>query len=62
MAKKYIAVEWPESQYFMGKKGVCFDADKNIWFVPEETYEKAAVEAQNSEFEYGHNIDSEARQ
>lgn len=39
---KYIAVNWPEIQDFMEhpnyQEEVCFDADKNIWFVPEEMY------------------------
>lgn len=47
--KKYILVEWPESQYFMGKPGCyfCQCDDKNSFgtldqalFVPEKEYYK----------------------
>lgn len=41
--RKFIAVTWPESQDFMSggthpSKDICFDAENNVWFVPEEDY------------------------
>ena len=39
MVTKYIAIEWPDIQNFMGnpkREYVGFDPDKNIWFVPED--------------------------
>ncbi len=38
---KYISVSWPEVQDFMGHpryEEIGFDANKNLWFVPENLY------------------------
>lgn len=41
---KYIAVGWPEIQDYMDDTSypdsVGFDPEKNIWFVPEDMYNK----------------------
>lgn len=61
---KYILVEWPESQYFMGIKG-CYYVQPSIndpenldgaLFVPEDVYERHLLELENTEFDYGHNV------
>ena len=62
MKTKYILVEWPESQYFMGQENCYyFNSKENeqldqALFVPEDIYEKRLLELENTEFDYGHNI------
>ena len=58
---KYILVEWPESQYFMGQKNCyyCNSEDKQLnqaLFVPEDIYKRYLLELENTEFNYGHNV------
>lgn len=40
----YIAVSWPEVQDFMEHpryyEEVCFDPNKNLWFLPQDLYDE----------------------
>ena len=60
--KRYILVEWPESQYFIGREGCYYcnpeedDQLDQAIFVPENIYEKRLLELENTEFDYGHNV------
>lgn len=41
--EKYILVEWPEAQKFTEDEdsvNIGYDPEKNVWFVPEEMYNK----------------------
>ena len=59
---KYILVEWPESQYFMGREGCYYCSPREddhldqAIFVPENIYEKHLLELENTEFDWGHNV------
>lgn len=63
---RYILVQWPESQSFIGVKGCYFvsideDEDDDLtldqaMFVPEDVYERRLLELENTEFDYGHNV------
>ena len=33
---KYLKIEWPDYQYFIGKHNVYFCTDDNTYFVPEK--------------------------
>lgn len=62
---RYILVEWPESQKWMGHPD-CYMGVKNnevteatpTYFVPENIYNisKQRLELENTEFDYGHNV------
>ena len=58
---RYILVEWPESQYFMGQENCyyCNSEDEQLnqsLFVPEDIYKRYLLELENTEFDYGHNV------
>ena len=59
---RYILVEWPKSQEFMGQKGCYYcnpgenDQLDQALFVPEDIYEKRLLELENTEFDWGHNV------
>jgi hypothetical protein len=65
METRYILVEWPDSQAFMGRSDCyfCQCNDENSFaaldqavFVPENIYKKHLLELENTEFNYGHNV------
>ena len=51
MEIKYIAVEWPEYQIFMEypkfREECYFCSDANIYFIPEDLYNKVMYEKEN---------------
>lgn len=66
METKYLLVLWPESQSFIGVKDCYYvsiddeeDYDLTLdqaMFVPEDVYERHLLELENTEFDYGHNV------
>jgi hypothetical protein len=68
---KYLLIQWPESQYFIGMKDCYFislDKDAHLgldqaMFVPEDLYNefvkeqsKRVFELENTEYDFGHNV------
>lgn len=35
----YVAVEWPEYQYYMHLEEAIYSADKDVYFVPKDIYD-----------------------
>lgn len=70
METKYILVEWPESQKWMDHPDCYLAADNDelrefftpTYFVPENIYNlsKQRLEIENTEYDYGHNINHKA--
>lgn len=66
METRYILVEWPESQKWMDHPDCYLAAANNevaefftpMYFVPENIYNlsKQRLELENTEFDYGHNV------
>ena len=72
MKIKYILVEWPESQKWMNHLDCYLVADNDevreffapTYFVPENIYNlsKQQLEIENTEFDYGHNVNHKAEE
>ena len=64
--ERYILVEWPESQEWMDHPDCYLVADNDevrefftpTYFVPENIYNlsRQQLEMENTEFDYGHNV------
>ena len=60
--ERYILVEWPESQEFIGREGCYYcnpGEDEQLdqaMFVPENIFKKHLLELENTEFDWGHNV------
>ncbi len=59
---RYVLVEWPESQEFIGREGCYYCSPTEdgqldqAMFVPENIYKKRLLELENTEFDYGHDV------